>query len=102
MRKDRRSKPRGIREGFMGRTSGARYGYCATMNKDLKGVRMTLAEAIAKKSAALPPESQRQVLRFVEGLRPKRKVRPVGSKRKPRGLPPSLKAAYGIWADRSD
>ncbi len=63
---------------------------------------MTLVEAIAKKSAALPPESQRQVLRFVEALRPKRKGRPARGKKIPRGLPPSLEAVYGIWADRSD
>jgi Protein of unknown function (DUF2281) len=63
---------------------------------------MTLAEAIAKKSAALPPESQQQVLRFVEALRPKRKIRQARSKKFPHDLPASLKAVYGIWADRTD
>jgi hypothetical protein len=32
----------------------------------------------------------------------KRKVHGVTSKKKLRGLPPSLKAVYGVWADRTD
>jgi len=48
---------------------------------------MTIEEAVIEKLRGLPPEKQRQVLAFVESLRP-----PATAKR-------PLKSAEGLWAN---
>jgi len=63
---------------------------------------MTLPESIARRSAALPPEKQREVLRFVEALtRGRRRVVRRGVQGV-RGVHSALKPVVGIWAGRSD
>jgi hypothetical protein len=72
------------------------------MQGKLKGEIVTLTESIARRSAALPPQAQREVLRFVESLsrgraRPRKKQVRVLC-----GVHPALKPVVGIWADRGD
>ena len=68
---------------------------------------MTVTQSIAKASASLPPEKQREVLAFVEFLKARapvaKKPRPrVAATGKHRTLHPAVRAIAGIWKDRTD
>ena len=63
---------------------------------------MTLPESIARQSAALSPEKQREVLRFVESLRRSRRRPARRGGRGLRGVHSALAPVVGIWAGRSD
>jgi hypothetical protein len=63
---------------------------------------MTLSESIARHSAVLPPEKQREVLRFVKALQRVRRGPARRAVQGVRGVHPALKPVVGIWAGRSD
>ena len=68
---------------------------------------MTVAESVAKATASLPLQEQRQVLDFVEFLRT-RKNGSSRSSHKPltaaerKKLHPAVRAIAGMWKDRTD
>ena len=63
---------------------------------------MTLSESIARQSAALPPEKQREILRFVEALQRARRRPARRVVQRLRGVHSALKPVVGIWAGRND